>query len=134
MKETENSDKRLSARIKNRVNSFKNAFNGIRVVIRFEKNFRIQLIIFLLVIAAGVIFKISGGSWIAVILVSGLVLTSECFNTAIEHLGDAITEKKNINIRDAKDAAAAGVLIAAIISVITGLIVFIPAILRYFGL
>ena len=54
----------------------------------------------------------------AILFVSGLVFVSECFNTAVEYLSDQITDEENENIRKAKDVAAAGVLISAIISVI----------------
>lgn len=125
---------REASEIKKRIYSFRNAFRGIWTVFRFEKNFRIQFIIFLLVIVAGIVLDISVVGWIAVIIVSGLVFASECFNTAVEYLGDAITEEEDINIKKAKDVAAAGVLISAIISVITGFIVFLPAVLRFLGL
>jgi diacylglycerol kinase len=53
---------------------------------------------------------------------------SECFNSAIEYLSDQITVEENDNIRRAKDVAAAGVLISAVISVATGIIIFLPEI------
>ncbi|MGQ9621632.1 MAG: diacylglycerol kinase family protein [Bacteroidales bacterium] len=134
MKPVENKKPKHMPLIKGRIKSFRNAFNGISMIIKFEKNFRLQLIIFAVVITAGVIFKISTGGWIAVVIVSGLVLVSECINTAVEYMGDSVSEHYDINIKNAKDIAAAGVLISAIISVITGLIVFVPEILRYLGI
>ena len=111
-----------------RMKSFKNAFSGIAILFRFGHNARIQLMIFIIVIFMGLILKISATGWVAIILVSGFVFVCECFNTAIEYLSDAVTQEQNENIRRAKDVAAAGVLISAIISVIIGIVVFLPEI------
>jgi diacylglycerol kinase len=113
-----------------RLKSFRDAFRGIVTLLRFEHNARIHLVILLIVIMAGILLRISMSDWTALMFVSGLVFISECFNTAIENLSDLITERQNENIRRAKDVAAAGVLLSAIISVTVGLIIFIPAILR----
>jgi len=113
--------------------SFKNAFSGIKVLVSFEKNARIHLIILLLVIIAGIVLKISPAHWIVVTLAAGLVLASECLNTSIEYLCDSILPEYNSGIKKAKDLAAAGVLVSALAAIITGLIVFIPAFCRFFG-
>jgi diacylglycerol kinase (ATP) len=97
-------------------------------LLRNEHNARIHLVIFLGVIIAGLVFRISSIDWILVIISSGLVFISECFNTAIENISDQVTTELNENIKKAKDVAAAGVLIAAIVSFIVGLIVFLPRI------
>jgi len=117
---------------KARIRSFRDAFHGIRTLLIYEHNARIHLIILIVIIAAGLFFRISGSGWMAILFVAGLVFVSECFNTAIEYLSDQITDEQNENIRKAKDVAAAGVLLAAVISVITGLIIFVPEILSHF--
>ncbi|MBK7709932.1 MAG: diacylglycerol kinase family protein [Bacteroidales bacterium] len=116
--------------LKERIISFGYAFHGMGTLLS-EHNARIHLLILVFVVGAGIVFRISGSEWMAVLFVAGLVLVSECFNTAVEYLSDQISDEPNENIRKAKDVAAAGVLIAAIISVITGLIIFIPEILRH---
>lgn len=116
-----------------RLESFRDAFRGIASLLRFEHNARIHLAILLIVILAGFLLRISVTDWMAILCVSGLVLVSECFNTAIENLSDLITDQPNEYIRRAKDVAAAGVLISAIISVAAGLLIFIPAVIRLFG-
>ena len=117
---------------KARFRSFRYAFHGIRTLLIYEHNARIHLVILVIVIVAGLIFRIPGSDWMAILVVAGLVFVSECFNSAIEYLSDQITDEQNENIRKAKDVAAAGVLISAIISVITGLIIFTPEILKHF--
>ncbi|NMC40286.1 MAG: diacylglycerol kinase family protein [Bacteroidales bacterium] len=112
--------------------SFRNAFRGICTISGSQINFRIHLLILAMVIAGGIVFKISAGEWIAVIISSGLVLTAECLNTALEFLGDSVTKDENPYIRKAKDVAAAGVLLAAIAAAIVGLVVFFPYVLKLF--
>jgi len=124
-------DKKFS--LSSRVKSFRHAFSGLADLVRHEHNARIHLVIFLVVISAGIIFRISSIEWISIIIASGLVFISECFNTAIENISDLITDELNENIRRAKDVAAAGVLMAAIISVIVGLFVFLPHIFNITG-
>jgi diacylglycerol kinase len=113
-----------------RLRSFRFAFRGIVILLRHEHNARIHVLILILVITAGALLRITGSDWIAILFVTGLVFVSECFNTAVEYLADQITHEENENIKRAKDVAAAGVLISAAISVVTGIIIFIPEILR----
>ncbi len=131
MKASDKSKMKQSS-IKDLPGSFRNAFCGIKVLIKSEYNARIHLIILILVVIAGIVLKISPAHWIAVVLVSGLVIVSECFNTAVEYLSDAVAPEVNPMICKAKDVAAAGVLVSALVAVIIGLIIFIPAILRLF--
>lgn len=131
MNASDKSKKKRSS-LKDLPGSFSNAFSGITVLIKSEYNAGIHLVILILVIIAGIVLKISTAHWIAVILVSGLVIASECFNTALEYLSDALAPETNLMIGKAKDVAAAGVLVSAIAAAITGLIIFIPAIVRLF--
>ena len=128
----ERSEKRSTRRfdIRKLPGSFRNAFTGIVILFKSESNARIHFVILLLVVIAGVILKISPAHWIAVSLAAGLVLTTECLNTAIEYLCDSIMPEYDFRVKKAKDLAAAGVLISAIVAVVVGLIVFIPALLR----
>lgn len=112
--------------------SFRFAFSGIAGLLRAERNAVIHLVILALVIAAGILLKISPAQWTAIALAAGLVLAAEAFNTAIEVLCDAVKPETDPAIRRVKDLAAGGVLISALISIVVGLIVFIPAILRMF--
>jgi diacylglycerol kinase (ATP) len=130
MGKTDKKYKKKNFSLTERLNSFRDAFHGIRALLTYEHNARIHLFILVIVIIAGFVLRISGTDWMAILFVTGLVFVSECFNTSIEYLSDLITGEKNENIRRAKDVAAAGVMIAATISVVTGLIVFIPEICR----
>ena len=85
-----------------------------------------------LVIIAGLLFRISTAEWIAVIFAIGLVLAAEAVNSAIERLSDVIQPEKDERIRDVKDISAGAVLICAITAAIIGIIVFLPKLLKLF--
>ncbi len=103
--------------------SFKYAINGIRLMTK-QTNFRIHIIVFSLVVALATYLQISSNDWVLILLVSGLVFVAEGINTAIESLTDLVTMEKNKQAGNVKDIAAGAVLIAAIISITTGLIIF----------
>ncbi len=106
--------------------SFKFALKGIYNFFITEKHARFHLIAAFLVILAGVAFHISLGEWCVILIAIGMVLVAEIFNTAIEKLADAIWPEKNSKAAFVKDVAAGGVLIASIVAVILGIIVFFP--------
>jgi len=107
------------------------ARNGIKLIFKNERNFRIELVITALVILAGVFFKISHFEWIAISLVISMVLISETINSAIEALCDTVSQDFKINVKYPKDVSAGAVLVSALVSVITGLIIFLPYIILF---
>lgn len=111
-----------------RLLSFRHAFRGIFFVIRSQHNFRIHLVFVVLVVLAGFLFSISLSEWLVLMLTIALVLSLEMINSAIEYLVDLVTKEHHPLAGKVKDIAAGAVLVAAIISVIIGLIIFIPKI------
>ncbi|MFV0531153.1 MAG: diacylglycerol kinase family protein [Flavobacteriales bacterium] len=116
--------------IKSRLNSFKFAFNGLKIFVKEEHNSWIHLFATFCVIIAGFIFKISAFEWIAIVFAIGLVITLEIINSSIENIADFISPGRNDHIKKIKDLSAAGTLISAITAFIIGLIVFIPKFLN----
>lgn len=106
--------------------SFVDAGRGFVTVLRTEWNFRIHAAVAVLVTGAGFFFGISAGEWLAVVLGSALVFVAEVFNTAMEYLADAVHPEADQGVGMAKDAAAGGVLIAAVAAAAVGAIVFLP--------
>lgn len=84
----------------------------------------------LLVVVMGFLFRINYLEWISICLCIALVLSLELINTSIEKTIDLLHPNFNERAGEIKDMAAAAVLVAAIISVIIGLIIFIPKILE----
>ncbi|MCJ8289832.1 MAG: diacylglycerol kinase family protein [Crocinitomicaceae bacterium] len=106
--------------------TFRDAFNGIGILIRSERNFQIHLAAFVLAIGAGFYFNIQLKEFGTLLLVSALVFSLEAINTAIEKLCDEVSEERKESIRVIKDVSAGAVLIAAIFSIIIGIIIFLP--------
>lgn len=106
------------------------ARNGLKLILKNERNFRRELIVAFIVIIAGLLFRISHFEWIAISLVISIVLISEAINSAIEALCDAVSQDFKINIKYAKDVSAGAVWLSAFVSLITGIIVFLPYIIE----
>ncbi|MDO5665613.1 MAG: diacylglycerol kinase family protein [Bacteroidia bacterium] len=123
---------KTSSYIKKRIASFRYAFQGVATLFRETPNALIHLIMAVLSVLFGFIFSISATEWLAVIIVIGLVFTSEAINTSIETLADFVSKERNESIKKVKDLAAAGVLLAAIAALVVGIIVFLPKIIDYF--
>lgn len=109
--------------------SFKHALKGVHCAFRSERNLWIHIAIASLVIAAAFISKLALWEWGLIALAIGFVLSIEFFNTAVEYLVNLVSPERNELARRVKDISAAAVLIAATISIIIGLLVFLPRIL-----
>lgn len=108
--------------------SFYYAISGIFLGLKKERNVKIHFIIMLFVIMFGILLKINAVEWIICIILFGLVISLEYVNTAIENTVDLITDKRCEKARVAKDTSAAAVLFVSIVSIVVGLIIFVPKI------
>jgi diacylglycerol kinase len=115
-----------------RLESFNYAFNGIWLLFKEEHNARIHLFFALLVIVAGFWLEINQTEWLILITTIAIVFMAEFFNSAIEAIADKVSTEKHPLIKKAKDIAAGGVLVTAIVSVIIGLIILGPKLLEKF--
>lgn len=122
------SSKRFS--LSERVKSFKYAFAGLKTLFVEEHNARIHLVAAIIAIILGLVLTISASEWIFLIGAMSLVFICELFNTSLEALADFVSPEKHPQIKKVKDLAAAAVLISAISALITGIIIFLPKIIR----
>jgi diacylglycerol kinase len=113
-----------------RFESFKYAFNGIWLLLKEEHNARIHLFFALLAIAVGFWLEINRTEWLVLIITMMIVFMAEFFNSAIEAIADKVSTEKHSLIKKAKDIAAGGVLIAAITSILIGIIILGPKLLE----
>ncbi|MDP4105781.1 MAG: diacylglycerol kinase family protein [Bacillota bacterium] len=113
------------------LSSFSYAIAGIRTAIKQERNIRIHLSISLIVIIFGFLFSITRIEWIFILLTIGGMISLEIINTAIERLVDLVTLEFHPLAKQAKDLAAGAVFSFAIISVMVGIIIFGPYLLRF---
>ena len=109
------------------------AFNGIKLLIATERNARFHLFVAFLLIPMMIYFPLSQGEVTTTILCISLVLAAEAFNSALEQLANRITSEHDNLIGQAKDLAAAAVLILSIGSAIIGLIIYLPHIIQLFS-
>lgn len=93
-----------------------------------QPNALIHLTIALTVVALGVGLHISRMEWLIVLVLFAIVLMAEAFNTALEYLTDLVSPEYHPQAGKVKDAAAAGVLLAAMGAAGIGLWIFIPKI------
>ncbi|WNS74338.1 diacylglycerol kinase family protein [Bacillus sp. DTU_2020_1000418_1_SI_GHA_SEK_038] len=112
---------------KNRlIYSFRYAISGINEAFKQERNLKIHLLVSIIVILMGLVLSISYIEWLFILLAIGGMLSLELLNSSIERVVDLVTEDYHPLAKAAKDIAAGAVLIFAVISVIIGLIIFLP--------
>jgi diacylglycerol kinase len=121
----------LSVRI---VRSFYFAFVGLRYLFRTQRNARIELAIGVLAGALAAWCRVSRVEWAVLVVMIAVVLILEGLNTAIEAAVDLASPRVHPLAKTAKDLAAGMVLIAAIASVVVGLLILGPPILAKFRL
>jgi diacylglycerol kinase (ATP) len=105
------------------LSSLKHAFAGVWHVLRSQRNARIHLAAMVVAVALGTWIGLSRVEWLILALVVGMVLAAECFNTAAEATIDLVTEEHHPLAKIAKDAAAAGVLLTALVAVVVGVLI-----------
>ncbi len=127
-------DKGAKFSIRKRLASFKYAFTGLGSLFKHEHNARLHLVAALLAIAMGFILAISPVEWMILVIIIAMVFITEILNSAIESLSDYVSPEYSEIIKRVKDYCAAAVLIAAITSVIAGLIIFLPKVIRILSL
>lgn len=102
------------------------AYNGLKEIMRNERNFKIHLCATLLVLLTGIILKLSLIEWSILIIVVGFVLVAELINSAIERIIDYLKPEIHPAAKVIKDVGAGAVLMAVITSVIIGALIFLP--------
>lgn len=113
-------------RSRNIVESFRFAFAGLWYALRTQRNTRIHLVIAACAIALGVWLGLPPTQWPVLALTIGFVLVSEMLNTVAETLVDMVSPGYHPLAKIIKDVTAGAVLLAALISVIVGLLVLGP--------
>ena len=116
----------MSFRLSERIRSFRHAFCGIGTVIHTQHNSWIHLLATVSVVALGFYESLDPMEWCVIVLAIALVWVTEAVNTAIEFLADEISLERREGIGRAKDVAAGAVLLAALVSIVLGLLVFVP--------
>ena len=104
--------------------SFTYACKGIYSVIKEQQNFRIHVLASFVVISFGFYFQVTTTEWCVLLVCIGGVLTLELINSSIENLVDLVTTERKPLAGKVKDIAAGAVLVASVLSVIIGVLIF----------
>lgn len=113
--------------------SFKCAFVGIAHTIKHERNIKIELAVAVAALIASVLLCLEPLEWAVIIIFIVMVLSLELANSSLESAVDLMSPTSHPLAKQAKDAMAGAVLIAALGSVVVGMIIFITAALRLWG-
>ncbi len=114
---------------KRRMHSFQYAINGLKEFISSEHHARIHILLMLAAIAFGLLLKINNTEWLMLIVVISMVFISEMINTSIEKICNYIQPEIHPDIMIIKDISAGAVMIASLVALIIGCIIFLPIII-----
>jgi len=109
--------------------SFGFAGAGLTYLIRTQPNFRVHLAAAISVVGTALGVGATAVELAVLVLAIGLVMVGEAFNTAIEAVVDLASPSVHPLARIAKDVAAAGVLIAAVLAAVVGFVILGPRLL-----
>ena len=115
--------------IRLRARSFRYAFAGWWYVIRTQKNAWIHAVISLAVVIVAVWLRLVARDIAVLVLTIAMVWIAEFLNTALEAVVDLASPERHPLAKVGKDVGAAAVLIAALASVIVGLLIMGPPML-----
>jgi diacylglycerol kinase len=109
-----------------RAHAFRHAFRGWWYVIRSQHNAWLHAVASTLVMLMAWWLRLSMIDWAVLLLTIALVWTAEFINTALEAVVDLASPQQHPLAKVGKDVGAAAVLIAALTSILVGLLVLGP--------
>jgi diacylglycerol kinase (ATP) len=109
-----------------RAHSFEHALRGWWFVIRTQRNAWIHAVVTTLVIVVAFWLKLPIRDWAILLVTIALVWIAEFINSALEAVVDLASPAHHPLAKVGKDVGAAAVLIAALISILVGLLILGP--------
>ena len=110
--------------------SFGFAYAGLAYLVQTQPNVRVHLAVTVIVVAVAVAVQAPLVEVAVLLLAIGLVLVGEALNTALEAVADLVSPNIHPVARIAKDVAAAGVLLAAVVAALAGVLILGPRLWR----
>ena len=107
------------------------AFRGLKLGIRGHSSFFVHFFFTALVLAAAIVFDCNAKEWCLLLGCIGFVLTAELFNSAVETLFRGLDEQTKQRVWPSLDIAAGAVLMASLVAMVIGLIIFLPKLGRF---
>jgi len=111
-------------RLKNPLNGFKYAMEGVAHVFRTQRHMRFHFLVLVMVLLAGLVFQLNRLEMLILLFTVTLVLMAEMFNTAIEAVVDLVTQTYHPLAKFAKDIAAGAVLITVLNALVVAFLLF----------
>lgn len=112
--------------------SFYHAIEGVWFAFTHDQNLRIHFIVAVVVIILSIYFKVSGFEMGILGVMILLVICAEMINSAIEQMVNLITTEHRKEAKIAKDVSAGMVLLTAVGSIIVGVLIFLPHVIKLF--
>lgn len=119
--------------LKQRQSAFGYAFSGLIQSFKTEAHLKIHLCSAILVTGFGFYVGLNKWEWIALSGCIVLVISLEMINSAIERLCNLVMPQQHPGIKYIKDVCAAAVLVAGILAVLVGSLIFWPYIKLWFN-
>jgi diacylglycerol kinase (ATP) len=119
-------------RFSGRIRSFKHASRGLWAMVKSQQNAWIHALATVVVVSLGFALGCARAEWCLIVLAIMAVWTAEALNTAFEFLADVASPEYHPLVKKAKDVAAGAVLVSALGSVIIGVLIFGPKLLKRF--
>lgn len=110
---------------------FVHAFHGIRDAWQRDRNFRIHILVGLIVSSASVLLPLSAGERALLVTMIALVLTLEIVNSYFERLLDIVHPHFSEEVKHIKDTMAGAVLITSGSAVLVGTLLFSQQLLAF---
>jgi diacylglycerol kinase (ATP) len=120
---------KISNFIVSRAQAFRHAFRGMWYVLRTQRNAWLHAVVTSLVVLVAFWLHLPLHDWAILLLTIALVWTAEFINTALEAVVDLASPQNHPLAKVGKDVGAAAVLIAALTSILIGLLILGPPLL-----
>ena len=115
------------------VESISNAVRGLKLAISSQRNFVIEVIIAIIAFILAIILGFTSTDKCILLIMIAIVLVCEMLNSVIEFTLDAVYKNSYSKLVEmAKDMSAGMVLLVAIISVVVGIFLYSPYIIKLF--
>jgi diacylglycerol kinase (ATP) len=106
--------------------SFQYALAGLVYALKTQRNVRIHFMAAVIVLGAGLYFRISSRDFVLLFFAITLVFMAELFNTSLEKAVDLFVQEYSHLAKVAKDTAAGAVLVTALNALVVAYVVFYP--------
>lgn len=116
----------MKLKVRTLIESFNYAFEGIVYALKTQRNMRIHFVATGVVLFFSLYFKLEKVEILILFITIAFVIITEMINTAVEAVVDLITPGMHPLAAIAKNVAAGGVLVASVVAVIVGYLIFFP--------